>query len=211
MFNTFGINFPVTPNPKLEKMKKLIIIIFAVTLASCKNTRNTQNTGAPADRFVIENLTAHSSNDLKRIYADANIKEDVGMFDEGTEERAYTILFPDTEDELHITWDNAGKTRLHDIRYTEKGKWKSNTGIKVGTTYEELNRLNGKEISFYGFGWDYSGAVVWNDGKFENSNIFVFLEGNSIPGDFYGDHIIEATPEEITSMNLKVNTILYKK
>lgn len=187
------------------------MIILVAASVSCKNTQNASVTSEPADRFVIENLTSHSLDELKRLYADANIKEDVGMFDEGTEERPYTILFPDTRDELHITWDNAEKTRIHDIRFTEGGKWKSNTGIKVGTTYEELNRLNEKEISFYGFGWDYSGAVVWNDGKFEDSNLFVFLEARQIPEKFYADHIIEATPEEIALMDLKVNTIMYKK
>ena len=189
-------------------MKKLVLLLTVLSLASCKTVKDP---AGPADRFVIEDLIQLTSTDIKNRYPDANIEEDVGMFDEGTDERPYTILFPDTQDELHITWDDSEKTRTHDIRFSEGGKWKSNSGIKVGTTYKELNQLNGKEISFYGFGWDYSGAVAWNDGKFENSNLFVFLEAKEIPGKFYADHIVKATPEEIALMDMKVKTIMYKR
>ncbi|HSP40234.1 MAG TPA: hypothetical protein VLN46_02300, partial [Gillisia sp.] len=114
-------------------------------------------------------------------------------------------------DEIQITWADRARAKIFDIRFTEAGRWKSQTGIKIGTTYEELNRINGKEISFYGFGWDYSGAVMWNDGKLEDSKIFVFLSPDGqAKNNFYGDHIIEATPEEIAALNLKVKTILYK-
>lgn len=192
-----------------QPMKKIFLLLTVLSLASCK-TANKPIT-SPADRFLIEDLVELTSAEIKNRYPEANIKEDVGMFDEGTDERPYTILFPDTPDELHITWDNPEKTRTHDIRFSEGKKWKSNTGIKVGTTYKELNQLNGNDISFYGFGWDYSGAVVWNDGKFENSGLFVFLEAKGIPGKFYADHIIKATPEEIALMDMKVKTIMYKR
>ncbi len=189
-------------------MKKLFLLFPVLILVSCNTVKD--HAASPADRFVIEDLIQLTSSDIKNRYPDANIKEDVGMFDEGTDERPYTILFPDTRDELQITWDDPEKTRTHDIRFSEGGKWKSITGIKVGTTYKELNQLNGKEISFYGFGWDYSGAVVWNDGEFENSNLFVFLEARGIPGKFYGDHIIKASAEEIAALNLKVQTLIFK-
>ncbi|UJH90459.1 hypothetical protein LZ575_16790 [Antarcticibacterium sp. 1MA-6-2] len=135
----------------------------------------------------------------------------MGVFEEGTVEMPYSILYADTPDEVQITWKNSAKTEVNDIRFSGNGKWKSSTGLKIGTTYDELNKLNEKEISFYGFGWDYSGAVMWNDGKLEDSNLRVFVspEGET-KNDHYGDHIIEATPEEIAKLNLKVQTIIYK-
>jgi hypothetical protein len=91
------------------------------------------------------------------------------------------------------------------------GKWKSKTSIKIGSTYDELTKMNQKPISFYGFGWDYSGAVAWNDGKLEKSNVHVFLAPEKEPKNkFYGDHIITATAEEINEMDLKVKAILFK-
>ncbi len=194
---------------KIIIMKKLIFLITILGVVSCKGSK--QTTTRPVDLFVVEHLAGMNSEDIRKNYTDTSINEDVGMFEEGTEERPYTTLYSGTPDEIQITWADSQRSRIYDIRFTEEGKWRSNTGIKVGTTYEELNRLNQKEISFYGFGWDYSGAVVWNEGKLEDSKIFVFLAPeNSIPSNFYGDHIIKATPEEIAALGLKVNTFLYK-
>lgn len=178
-------------------------------IISCKGSK--QSASNTKDIFLIENLADMTAAELKRNYSDANITEDIGVFDEGTVERPYTTLYPGTQDEIQITWADANRTKIYDIHFSNVGKWKSKTGIKTGTTYEELNQINGKEISFYGFGWDYSGAVTWNNGKLENSNIIVFLEAKNIPEKFYGDHIIKASPEEIALMDLKVNTIMYKK
>ena len=186
-------------------MKKILIVISVLTLVACGSSRNT----ASKDKFEIENLQQYSSEDLKREYPDANFREDKGMFEEGTVERAYTILYPDTPNELHVTWKDEDRTKIHDIRFDVDGDWKSAQGIKIGTTYEELNRLNEKEISFYGFGWDYSGAVMWNDGKLENSGLRVFLAPQNEPGnEFFGDRLIEASQEEIEALDLRVETIM---
>lgn len=189
-------------------MKKIILLILIMGIVSCKGSKKTTSN---VDLFVVENLAGMNSEEIKKNYANAEITEDTGMFEEGTEERAYTTLYGNTPDEIQITWKDDEKTRIYDIRFTQDGRWKSQTGIRIGTTYEELNQINNKKISFYGFGWDYSGAVLWNDGKLENSNIFVFLSPDSqAQNNFYGDHIIEATPDEIALLNLKVSTILYK-
>ena len=195
-------------------MKKLILLIVIVGIVSCKSTKAPTppvEESPAAVSFFIEDLSTMNAKEIKSVYVDAKPVEDTGMFDEGTEERAYTILYPESPDEIHITWEDADKTQIHDIRFSESGKWRSRTGIVIGTPYEELNKLNEREISFYGFGWDYSGAVDWNDGKLENSDLFVFLEARNIPGKFYGDHIIKATPEEIKYMDLRVKTIMYKR
>lgn len=190
-------------------MKKIILLIIILGVVSCKGTKKTS--AGKVDLYVVENLAGMNSEDIRKNYTNANINEDIGMFEEGTEERPYTTLYSGTPDEIQITWADAQRTKIYDIRFTENGKWRSNTGIKIGTTYEELNQLNGKKISFYGFGWDYSGAVMWNDGKLEKSKVFVFLSPDGqAENNFYGDHIIEASPEEIAALNLKVKTILYK-
>lgn len=190
-------------------MKKIILLIIILGVVSCKGPKQTSI--RTTDLFVVENLAKMTSEDIRKNYTDTSINEDIGMFEEGTEERPYTTLYADTPDEIQITWADAQRTRIYDIRFTGEGRWRSNTGIKVGTTYEELNRINEKEISFYGFGWDYSGAVVWNDGKLEQTRIFAFLEPNtSIPNNFYGDQVIKASSEEIAALGLRVSTILYK-
>ncbi|MAM18541.1 MAG: hypothetical protein ABGW91_13745 [Christiangramia sp.] len=187
-------------------MKKLILLLF-VGLVACNSAKKA--TSNPNAKFTVENLGSLNAMEISQRYADANIEEGSEMYEEGTVERAYTILYPGTEDELHITWEDRGKSKIHDIRFSGNGQWKSDTGIDIGTTYTELTKMNGKDISFYGFGWDYSGAVLWNGGKLEKSGLRVFLSPENEPGNkYYGDHIIKASPGEIESMNLKVSSIM---
>ena len=190
-------------------MRKIIVVLIVLGMVSCSSTK-TATTTTP-DKFVIENLTKFNSEKIKETYPDANVYEAIGIYEEGTEELPYSVLFPETPNELHITWADAERTQMYDIRFSIGGDWKSSTGIRIGTTYDELNELNGKLISFYGFGWDYSGAVVWNKGKFEDSKLRVFLSPEKEPhSKFYGDHIIKASEEEIEAMNLQIGTIIYK-
>jgi len=180
-----------------------------LALASCQSTKN--STSTISDKFLIENLIGFDSEEILEKYPDANVYETIGMFEEGTEELPFSVLYPDTPNELNITWADSSRTKIYDIRISDVGDWKSSSGIKIGTTYDELNKLNGKSISFYGFGWDYSGAVVWNKGKFENSKLRIFLTpATELKVKFYGDHIIEASPQEIEAMKLSVQSIVYK-
>lgn len=188
-------------------MRKIAMILAVFVITACNSTK--KRTSGNTSKFTVENLGDLAAEDIKKNYPDANVKEGADMFEEGTEERPFTILYPGTTDELHITWQDKERTKIHDLRYAQNGRWKSETGVNIGTTYEDLNKMNGKKISFYGFGWDYSGAVDWNGGKLEKSGLRVFLKpGNELLNKFYGDRIIEATPEEIEALDLKVGSIM---
>jgi len=190
-------------------MRKIFSLFIVLSLASCSSTKNT--TSVTWDKFVIENLIRFNSEKIKEKYPEANIYEAIGAFEEGSLELPYSVLYPDTPNELNITWTDALRTQIYDIRFSIEGDWRSSTRIRIGTTYEELNELNGKPVSFYGFGWDYSGAVVWNEGEFEKSKLRVFLSPEKEPNSkFYHDQIIKASPEEIAVMNLRVGSIVYK-
>ena len=190
-------------------MRKLLLLALILSFASCKSRKLTADS---PQRFVLEDLAKiSSSQDLNRIYPNANKKEGTDLFEEGTVERAYTILFPDTPNEILITWNDPNRSTIHSLRVEEPGDWKSRKGIRIGTTYEELVKMNGP-LKFYGFGWDYSGAVDWNNGKFSDTNIRVFLAPkNTPPNKFYGDRIIEASEEEIDALDLSVQAIMYQK
>ncbi len=188
-------------------MRKIFILFVVALLSACNSSKKSVAEGN--SKYVIEEMGRMSSQDLKSLYPEANIQEGVEMYEEGTVERAYTILYPGTENELHITWKDLDRKKIYDLRYSNAGIWKSSTGIDIGTEYEELNKRNGRKISFYGFGWDYSGAVDWNGGRLENSGLRVFLTpGNKPENKFYGDKIVHASPEEIAALDLKVGAII---
>lgn len=188
-------------------MRKILFISVLILLAACNSAK--KGTSGSSAKYSLENLGKMDSEDLKLNYPDAQVEEGTDLFEVGTEERAYTVLYPGTENELHITWQDRARNDIYDIRYSGTGKWESETGVKVGMTYEDLTRLNGKPVSFYGFGWDYSGAVLWNGGKLEDSGLRVFLQPEKeVSNKYYGDHIIKASEEEIKNLDLKVGTIM---
>lgn len=188
-------------------MRKIIIVVAVLFLAACNSAK--KGVSGSTSKYTVENLGKMNSADLNQNYPDANMEEGTDMFEEGTDQRPYTILYPGTANELHITWQDKKRTRIHDLRYSSDGKWESKTGVKVGTTYDELKKMNGKELSFYGFGWDYSGAVDWNGGKLEKSGLRVFLTpGNKPDNKYYIDKIINVTPEEIEVLDLKVGSVI---
>ena len=188
-------------------MRKIILVAAVLLMAACNSAK--KGTSGSTSKYSVENLGKMSGEDLQQNYPDANMEEGVDLFEEGTEERAFTILYPGTQDEMHITWQDRNRSKIYDLRFSNNGKWTSETGIDIGTSYAELNELNGKKISFYGFGWDYSGAVDWNGGKLEKSGLRVFLSPmNEASDKFYGDRIIEASPEEIEALDLKVSSIM---
>lgn len=191
-------------------MRKILFLnILVLVLAGCKSRKLTADS---SDKFIIENLAQISSaEDLKRIYPNASIEEGSDVFEEGIVKRPFTIIFPGTPNEALITWNDMERTQLNRIRVENDGRWKTDNGIEIGTTYRELEEINGNSIEFYGFGWDYSGAVDWNGGKLADSNIRVFLAPKGTPPNkFYGDRKIEASEEEIEELELTVQAILYQ-
>lgn len=190
-------------------MRKILLFLsLLLVVSACKSKK--QET---ADRYIIENLAEIATVEkIKEIYPDARTTEGTDMFEEGTVQRAYNILYPDSPDEVLLTWKDNNRTRLHNIRVENEGRWKSKNGIEIGTTYKELEALNEAPVLFYGFGWDYSGAVDWNGGKLADSNVRIFLTpSEDPPNKFYGDQIIQASEEEIEELELTVSAILYRQ
>lgn len=188
-------------------MKRFLILGLILMVAGCKSRK--LNADSP-EKFQIENLAGViSDQNLQKIYPEAMIAEGTDLFEEGTVELPYSILYPETADQLLIIWEDETRTRPYQLYFENEGKWNTKHGIKVGSTYEDLERINEGPIKFYGFGWDYSGAVDWNDGKLADSNIRVFLAPvNAPPQSFYGDQIIEADPQDILNLDLKVRAVM---
>ncbi len=190
-------------------MRKFLYLSTLILIVGCNSSKKVSTLAS--NSFFVEDLLALNSEELKNRFPSEAIKENTGLLEEGTKERAFTIITSDSNDELHITWKDKARTQIEEIRLNNMGKWKSKTGIEIGSTYNDLTDMNKKPISFYGFGWDYGGAVQWNDGKLEKSNVYVFLAPKEEPKNkFYGDQIVKATAEEIKELDLKVKAILFK-
>jgi hypothetical protein len=83
-----------------------------------------------------------------------------------------TVLFSaDSMRRAEILWqDTVG--RSHPSRAIVRGRkslWQVGRGITLGTTLQELERLNGRPFTLAGFGWDYGGVVTdWGGGALDS-------------------------------------------
>lgn len=191
-------------------MRALLLLGCVFLLISCKSNELTANSPEKYDLEVLAKVI--SDNKLDQIYPSSNKSEGTELFAEGTEERSYTILYPNTQDNCLIIWADKERTKLHQIYVEKESRWRSSTGIRVGSSYDELEEINGGPLKFYGFGWDHSGAVDWNKGGLEKSKIRVYLAPQiAPPKDFYTDRLITTTDDEIDAMKLKVRAIIFQE
>lgn len=83
-----------------------------------------------------------------------------------------TVLFPrDSLRRLEIIWRDSVNMSLPDraIARGDRSRWALFPGISLGTCMEDLERLNAKPFSVFGFGWDYGGTVSgWHDGRLDS-------------------------------------------
>jgi hypothetical protein len=100
--------------------------------------------------------------DVARAYGEPNVRL---MRDGGV---VAAVIFPD--DSLRRVEIAFGDTI--NLRYPKsvmlrgsQSVWHTATGVTLGTTVDELQKLNSKPFEFNGFGWDYGGQVVnWHGG-----------------------------------------------
>ncbi|HTF05211.1 MAG TPA: hypothetical protein VK826_14380 [Bacteroidia bacterium] len=187
-------------------MKNLIFsacIACTLSLASCMGNsgmsdeaKRYADSALMADSLAalpyVENvLELNSEADLIRKYGEGSVSYDTiwgaeGFFTMGT------YLITDEYSRIEILWsDSASRkglisaTLVSNMDYyaetLDPGTWKSRTGVSLGMSTDDLQKLNGRPFKFSGFGWDYGGGVMsWENGTLDKKGIAVQLsEGTS--------------------------------
>ena len=176
----------------------------AIALGLCASCGDPGGGKTPADSAAepaatklpvyLEDLLAVTSEaQLKEMYGASRVSWDTIWGAEGTFEMG-TYLDKGTKNEVHIFWgdEHRGSGVLSagiEAQYDKRGNadysnsWSSRTGVKLGMTADELEKLNGRPFAFSGFGWDYGGGVMdWKGGTLEEDAITVTLsEGGNAP------------------------------
>jgi hypothetical protein len=138
-------------------------------------------------------------------------KEDI-YFAEGNSAKGF-IIYKDTPDEIQCTYSPAvGGVDMIFIR-RPGGKWKTTDGIRVGTPLDSLVKMNGKPISFTGFGWDYGGQITnYNGGKLgmKKGLLLSLAEPASLEGvdSFMGDAEFSTSDKRILRKGVTVGEIV---
>ncbi|MEM9987537.1 MAG: SH3 domain-containing protein, partial [Bacteroidota bacterium] len=141
------------------------------------------------DRSVIPGkkvgpITLHTSEaDLIQLYGPDNVGRSK-VKKPGASAESCTVVFPNTKDEIRITWKNAQAHREVSAVYIMNvgSSWFTPQGLRMGLPLMELTKVNQAPLSFYGFGWTYAGTVKgWGKGKLApySKGFYVMLS----PGD----------------------------
>jgi len=116
-------------------------------------------------------------------------------------------IYPGTKNELQIAWDAEANTNLPALLRVQQPDtdWKTDQGITIGTSLEELIGINGGHFKFLGFGWDYGGKVS----NLENGNISndLFLTLEEVSGttpELLGDQEIATDNPAVQPKNIQV-------
>ena len=182
----------------------LSIVIYSSCNSQAKTDSNDQRDTVVYDEtrpigndYLEHLLEIKSEAELKQKFGVDRVKYDTiwgaeGNFGFGT------YIDKDTKDEVQIMWADSLRTggvmsamalAFYDQKtgnYIFDNRWSSEKGIKIGTTTDELEKLNGKSFVFSGFGWDYGGGIMdWKGGKLDVEGLGIALtedlEVNEIP------------------------------
>lgn len=161
----------------------------------------------------IGKITAASTlMSLEKAYGKANVMIKSIDIAEG-EEREGIVVFPDSKNELEIVLDVAaasGKPEF--VRINQAGtEWRTDEGISIGTSLDELEKYNGKAFTFYGFEWDYAGLITnWNGGKLSDHLIISLLPENAdaLVPELLGDVELYSGSEKVKAIRLKVKAMV---
>ena len=194
-------------------MRKLtlvpILLFFGTLLFSCgqpgkKKTETPPVTGADTTAKAAADsvlLTASSwgainaSTDfegLKALYGKGNVLDERICGPECADSFNVTTVYPGSNKAFTVYWEDSFYHRkIMMIRCFEAGApYHTADGLKLGSTLREVLQVNGKPITFTGFGWDYGGTITaLNHGKLEGGNIRFNIDLVNENGDhgLYGD------------------------
>jgi len=205
-------------------IRRSLFLVFMLVLGSCKETTAgkpvTESEALPKNKVtetrIIEEVYAFAiANTLEDHFPDAVIEETKKWIEEGTVEVETLKLHPNTPKELLINYSDLKKSDILSVEvYAFDSPWKSSTGIYMGMPIDELETLNKKPLSFYGYQWDNAGAVDFENGALSNTKLFAYLGADAVvemPDAFIGsDKKITSKQAEESKINFKVTGLLYR-
>lgn len=123
-----------------------------------------------------------------------------------------TIIYPNTNNELLIYWQNEDYETIRQIAISKPGgQWQTMKGIHIGQSIKEVTAINGGPFNLTGFQWDYAGKTLnWQGGKLSTHLTLAFdYNGDiSIYPFLIGDKIISSDNSSLLKLDPRVRQII---
>lgn len=120
-----------------------------------------------------------------------------------------TYVFPSSEKELILLWDQEDFNRLREVRIRKKGSpWKLTSGVGIGSSLKEVEQANDGPFMLSGFEWDYAGTTLnWQGGSLTDQISMIFEPPARIHKSLIGDHSIPSDDDRMARANPTVAVI----
>jgi hypothetical protein len=147
-------------------MKRIAFGLVLVFAACTAKKESSESVKTQSQSFILDSLLRFDSEaELIAAYGKENVSRDTAWYPEGMGQYMISTLYPNTNNEVEFTWtDSITFSHLEELTLHQDSSQWSTHGVKIGSKLHDLIRLNGKDFTFSGFGWDYGGGVFWNDG-----------------------------------------------
>lgn len=213
-------------------MKKFILplLLMATIIYSCgskdkKTTSVTEKPDVKIDSTLITDsswgLITKSTGyaGLQAIFGASNVKDERICGPECADSIDVTKIYPEKNNEFIVYWkDSLYHTSIAFIEtYLPDGPYHTANGLKIGSTFEELLKINGKKIIFSGFDWDYGGSIQdYGMGTLQNSPVSFRLAmdeggGTELSGDSEFNTEMPEVKKNLTKIKISTLTLSFSK
>jgi hypothetical protein len=152
--------------------------------------------------FLEDALGCETYENLVKRYGAENLVKSTDIYVGDGQTVKGTLIFPETPDELEVLWekDKAFK-RIVEVKANLKygrddqpqpsDRWQHrNSGLHLGMTMAEVVKINGKDFSISGFGWDFGGFVTsFEGGKLDKQQLTLRFDENDSVGPDEGGQV----------------------
>ncbi|MGQ0546356.1 MAG: hypothetical protein ACT4P3_13635 [Betaproteobacteria bacterium] len=192
----------------------LVLALFAVPgLACAQGPKSAVNDWLIVPGKRLGPIVASTSRaKLKTLFPAAVLKDETVSEGEDGDKSFVTRITGGGLDAT-VVWPDRKRSRIGRIMITSKdARWRTEEGIRVGLPLRELEKLNGKPISFNGFGGELGGGIdSWHGGTLqkygEGAGLYIVLgptgDMDDATAKFYGEEA-KARSDDPLAAKLKI-------
>ena len=213
-------------------MKKIMLTLLIITtvINSCGNKDKKATPVADKPEVKIDSTLITDSSwglitkstdfaGLQSIYGEANVKNERICGPECADSIDVTKIYPEKNNEFIVYWKDSlyHKSVAFIETYLPDGPYHTDKGLKIGSTFEELLKINGKKIIFSGFDWDYGGSIQdYGMGTLQNSPVSFRLEmtgdgGTELSGDSEFNTEMPEVKKNMAKIKISTLTLSFSK
>ena len=175
-------------------LKTTVFCLSLLVLVACQAQSTNEPTSEPTKTgetkdprysitetsFGLVKLTDDYQKIIAKYGSENVIDEELDQFESGNV-LTVSIVNKGKRDEFIVYWESLHETILSIEATNVESPFTDEYGIGIGTTLEELVKINGNPITCNGFKWEFGGMIIsFNNGKLkgpaENRSVHYWLE-----------------------------------